>query len=131
MCIEAIEAVIAQSEQVGPRYQLLWVIAWHINRDTGDWPLSVEEMTREGRMSRRQIYYHLARLEASGELIITRRTGRRNLYSLSYFPGSIHELSTRGAEIRTGADFDRCGFAYPRSIYRKDTERTGRTPFIS
>lgn len=87
LCIEAIEAVIQQSEQVGPRYQLLWVIAWHINRDTGDWPLGIHEIGHEAHLTERQVYRHLVELEASGELIIAHRPGRRNVYRLAYFTG--------------------------------------------
>jgi hypothetical protein len=83
MAISTVAQVRTQSNSVGSARLLLLIIASHISPVTNTaWP-SVLTLANETKLSIRHVYRLLKRLEASGELSITRRPGRVNTYRVN------------------------------------------------
>ena len=86
MSMNSIACVRSQSQALGSARLLLLIIASHVSPLTYTaWP-SVPTLSRECRLSERQVYRLLRQLEHSGELVIIRRSGRVNQYRVHVMP---------------------------------------------
>ena len=73
MSIDAIKAVLADSEATGSARLVLLVLAEHADDDGVCWP-SIALIARECRCSKRYVIKMIQRLEAEGEVIVDRST---------------------------------------------------------
>lgn len=104
LSVQAISWVLEHSEsRLGPRHVLI-SIANHAKSDgTGAWP-SVSTISRESRLSEREVRYALRELEKSGELRTRQGKGPLgcNLYSLPMMGQSLQgQKTTRGGQNPT------------------------------
>lgn len=90
MCFEAEEAVRRLALPSGEKF-VLWAIAYHVNKDSGEWALSVRELMGDTGQSRPAVLRHLATLEQAGHLTVTRANGKKSSYRVAaYTPDPSH-----------------------------------------
>jgi Helix-turn-helix domain len=82
MAISSVAVVRSKSQSTGSARLLLLIIASHVSPLTGFAWASVPTLARECKLSERQVYRLLRKLEAMGELGISRRAGRVNRYTI-------------------------------------------------
>lgn len=134
---QAVTWVLEQSEaELGSRLVLL-SIASHANREGHSAFPSLDTITRETLMSRREVIYCIQAMEEKGELHIDRGGGRGNpnSYTLPFVKGwlervqSLHSLSKRkGATGRIkGAIYDNKGCNQPK-VKPKESETSTLQP---
>lgn len=98
MSFQAEQWVIENSKHKGPEFLVLWMIAYHANASGESWP-SIATLVKETRLSRRSVQYAVARLVASGELLInkTEAPHKPRTYSLG-----VHDMhGASHAEVQT------------------------------
>jgi helix-turn-helix protein len=95
--------VLRHSQAVGSSRLVLLAISVHINPSGIAWP-SYHTLAAETKLSRRHVIRLVKRLEASGELEVTRRVGYSNVYRLKL---STPQMLAQGA----GDTYDHGGSA--------------------
>jgi biotin operon repressor len=98
-CIE----VVRRSQQVGSARLVLLTIAVHINPSGIAWP-SYQTLAAETKLSRRHVIRLVKRLEASGELEVTRRRGYSNLYRVKLSTPQMLEVQAGDSSDHQGSD---------------------------
>jgi Helix-turn-helix domain len=96
-------AVLRHSQAVGSARLVLLAISVHINPSGIAWP-SYQTLAAETKLSRRHVIRIVKRLEASGELEVTRRPGWSNVYRLKLSTGAMIENQGGDARGQGGSD---------------------------
>lgn len=76
MSFQASEFVISLEIPSAPQKLLLMCIAYHVDRKTGRWAMSQEDLAEEATMSIRQVKHHTAALETDRRIIRRERRDR-------------------------------------------------------
>jgi hypothetical protein len=100
-CIE----VVRRSQQVGSARLVLLTIAVHINPSGIAWP-SFATLAVETKLSRRHVIRLVKRLEASGELEVTRRPGYSNLYRVKLSTPQMLDVQAGDTYGHGGSDVE-------------------------
>ena len=132
LSFQAISWVIEHSKHGLGDLVVLLMIASHAHSDgTGAFP-STKTLARESRLTKRQVYRCLLRLEKSGELQIQRRTRRTSLYSLPGVKlslGRCQDVTRVVTPMSPEPSFNRpfnkdkecptCGLSFPPIAYKR------------
>jgi hypothetical protein len=97
--------VLRRSQHVGSARLVLLAIAVHVNPSGIAWP-SFHTLAAETKLSRRHVIRLVKRLEASGELEVTRRPGHSNLYRVKLSTGAMLEHQGGDARGQGGSDVE-------------------------
>jgi hypothetical protein len=95
--------VLRYSQAVGSARLVLLAISVHINPSGIAWP-SFATLAVETKLSRRHVIRLVKRLEASGELEVTRRPGYSNLYRVKLSPSAILDVGAGDTHGHEGGD---------------------------
>jgi DNA-binding transcriptional ArsR family regulator len=94
VAISTVAQVRTQSNAIGSARLLLLIIASHVSPTSGyAWP-SVPTLAKETKLSIRHVYRLIRRLEEMGEIEVTRRSGRVNLYRIKLSTAQPYQLPT-------------------------------------
>lgn len=86
MSITAMVAVRDYSQQKGSRLLLLLMIADALNDDENSARCAIGTLADRSRLDRRNCHRYLNDLIATGELVVTERAGKTNLYYIPMLP---------------------------------------------
>jgi hypothetical protein len=95
--------VLRHSQAVGSSRLVLLAISVHINPSGIAWP-SYHTLAAETKLSRRHVIRLVKRLEASGELEVTRRVGYSNVYRLKLSTAQMLDVQAGDIESHGGSD---------------------------